>query len=91
MERWGEGLVGSLSFNVQGWEGGLARFGPIRTDRKRGEGVVQKLDIFLRCKTWTFFFDVINVWSLTPGDPKNSNSRKGLALSSHIKNQNHYF
>ena len=31
------GVVGSLSFNIQGW-GGLAQFRPIRTDRKRWEG-----------------------------------------------------
>ena len=35
--------------------GGLAQFGPIRTDRKRREG---------GCKNWTFFLDIINVWSL---------------------------
>ena len=32
--------------------GGLAQFGPIQTDRKRGEvggGMVQKLDIFFGC------------------------------------------
>ena len=29
--------VGSLSFDVQGWWS-LSRFGPIQTDRKRGEG-----------------------------------------------------
>ena len=37
-------------------EGGLALFGPIWTDRKMGE---------VGCKNWTFFLDVINVWSLT--------------------------
>ena len=32
-------MVGSLSFNVQGGgEEGLAQFGPIWTDRKRGRG-----------------------------------------------------
>ena len=52
----GWGVIGSLSFDVQGGEGGLAQFGPIRTDRKRGEA---------GCKNWTFFLDVIYVWSLT--------------------------
>ena len=49
----GEGVVLRLSFDVQGW-GVLAQFRPIRTDRKSGRG----------CKNWTFFLDVINVWSL---------------------------
>ena len=47
-------MVGSLGFDVQGWES-LAQFGLIRTDRKRGEQW---------CKNWTFFLDVINVGSL---------------------------
>ena len=52
----GVGVVGSLGFDVQGWgRWGLAQFGPIRTDRKRGERGY---------KNWTFFLDVINVWSL---------------------------
>ena len=52
-EGWG---FGSLSFDVQGvGAGGLTQFEPIQTDRKRGDG----------CKNWTFFMDVINVWSLT--------------------------
>ena len=51
----GGGLVGSLSLDVQGW-GHRVQSGPIRTDRKSGEGGV--------CKNWTFFMDVINVWSL---------------------------
>ena len=50
----GRGVVGSLSFDVQGREWG-SQFGSIRTDRKRGEG---------GRKNWTFFMDVINVWSL---------------------------
>ena len=35
----GAGVIGSLGFDVQGWGGGggLAQFGPIQTDRKRGE------------------------------------------------------
>ena len=42
------GLIGSLRFDVQGsW--GLARFRPIRTDRKRGEGEVGvKIEHFSR-------------------------------------------
>ena len=37
-------------------EGGLAQFGAIRADRKRGgEG---------ECKNWTFFLNALNVWSL---------------------------
>ena len=51
---WGKG-VGSLSFDVQG-RGSLAQFGPIRTEKMGGGG--------RGCKTWTFFMDVINVWSL---------------------------
>ena len=51
--RWA-GVVGSLSFDVRG--GGSY---PIRAyserQRKGGGG---------RCKNWTFFMDVINVWSL---------------------------
>ena len=65
---WG---VGSLSFNVQGWWVGsltfdvqgwwsLSRFGPIQTDRKREEGEGGG-----GCKNWTFFMDVIIVWSCT--------------------------
>ena len=43
------GVVGSLSFDVQGrGGGGFAQFGPIRTDRKRLKGV-QKLAIFHGC------------------------------------------
>ena len=42
----GGGVVGSLSFDVQG-RGHRVQFGPIRTDRKRGG--VQKLDIFHGC------------------------------------------
>ena len=55
--RWGG--VGSLSFDVQeqGGGGGLAQFGPIQTDRKRGRGKGTKIG--------HFFMDVINVWSLT--------------------------
>ena len=79
---WCEGVVGSLSFNVQGWGGISPNSDPFGQTEKGGKGW---------CKNWAFFFDVIIVWSLTPGDLKNSNSRKGLALSSHIKNQNHYF
>ena len=52
---WGGGEGGSLSFDVWG-RGGLAQFGPIRTDRKSGEG---------ECENWTFFMDVINVRSLS--------------------------
>ena len=52
---WGKG-VGSLSFDVQG-RGSLAQFGPIRTEKMGGGGG-------RGCKTWTFFMDVINVWSL---------------------------
>ena len=54
----GGGVVGSLSFSQGRGEGvrscpgawgggGLAQFGSIRTNRKRGEGGV--------CKNWTFF------------------------------------
>ena len=34
------GVVGSLSFNIQGW-GGLGQFGRIRTDSKRGKGAAK--------------------------------------------------
>ena len=41
----GEGVVGSLSFDVQG-RGHRVQFGPIRTDRKRGEGRSTKIGHF---------------------------------------------
>ena len=50
------GVVGSLSFEVQG-RVCLAQFGPIRTDRKKKGGG--------GCKNRTFFLDVTNVWSIT--------------------------
>ena len=54
------GVVGNLSFEVQGWGGGgggvLAQFGPIWKDREKGKG---------GCKHWTFFMDVIKLWSIT--------------------------
>ena len=43
----GRGVVGSLSFDVQGREWG-SQFGSIRTDRTGGGGM-QKLDIFHGC------------------------------------------
>ena len=46
-----------ISFDVQGWWS-LSRFGPIQTDRKRGEGEGGGGG-----KKWTFFMDVIIVWS----------------------------
>ena len=52
------GVVGSLSFEVQG-RGCLAQFGPIRTDRKKKKGGGGG------CKNRTFFLDVTNVWSIT--------------------------
>ena len=57
-------MVGSLSFNVQGGGGGGSR--PIRThlDRqKKGER---------ESKNWTFFLDVINVWSHTVSSDSNN-------------------
>ena len=56
---WGGGVIGSLNFDVQeqGGGGGLAQFGPIQTDRKRGREKGTKIG--------HFFMDVINVWSLT--------------------------
>ena len=62
-KRWGRGVwwagvVGSLSFEVQGWgevSPNLDPFGQIEKGRRGWGG----------CKNWTFFMDVINVWSLT--------------------------
>ena len=55
----GIGVVGSLSFDVQGRKGGgggvLAISDPFGQTEKGGRG----------CKNWTFFMDDINVWSLT--------------------------
>ena len=56
-KRWGrgvfwEGVVGSLSFEVQGWgevSPNLDPFGQIEKGRRRGRGGVQKLDIFHGC------------------------------------------
>ena len=53
---WGGGVVGSLSLTSRGRES-LAQFGSIRTDKKMRDGG--------GCKNWTFFMDVINVWSHT--------------------------
>ena len=48
----------SLSFDVQGrGGGGSPDLGPFGHTEKEGEGE--------GCKNWTFFMDVINVWSLT--------------------------
>ena len=52
------GVVGSLSFEVQG-RVCLAQFGPIRPDRGVGGGLE------VGGKNWTFFLDVTNVWSIT--------------------------
>ena len=48
------GVFGSLSFNVQR-QGVFSNSDPFGQTEKGGKG----------CKNWTFFMDVINLWSLT--------------------------
>ena len=47
-------MVGSLSFDVRG--GGSYPMRAYSERQRKGGGG--------RCKNWTFFMDVINVWSL---------------------------
>ena len=51
----GKGVVGSLSFNVQGRERVLPNSDPFGQIEKRGRG----------CKNWILFMDIINLWFLT--------------------------